>query len=243
MEGRWSCLSTVAWSLIEDRENKLEICELELDPDPRLQTLCFLELPPLASGASHFLCGADKEWVPTSKTYVRTRFSRGRHLPFYTSAIGTIALRFHYQQKGGLGYPYALIISVGALISAIPNDARNVPWEDWGPSSTHLFQSRVPLISLGPFWITDHPPSVVRQYDLPPTRWSQLMAVDISSLQSRPSIVDSAKIFQYDIKTHRPYRDVVIEKQDLNESVFILADREWVVGVRNLVRGFFLTIS
>ena len=127
-------------SLIEDCENRLEICKLELDPVPRLQTLCFLELPPLASGASRFLFEACKEWVPTSKSYARTRSSRGYHLPFYTSAIGTIALRFQYQLQAKFVYPYALIISVEELVSVLPADARNVPWEDWGPSSTHLFK-------------------------------------------------------------------------------------------------------
>jgi hypothetical protein len=72
-------------SLMDDCENMLEICKLELDPVPRLQTLCVLELPPLAPGASHFFDGAYKEWVPTSKSYVRTRSSRGHRLPFYTS--------------------------------------------------------------------------------------------------------------------------------------------------------------
>jgi len=50
-------------------------------------------------------------------------------------------------------------------------------------------------------------------------------------LQSRPPIVDSTNIFQYDIETHLPYRDVMMENEDLYDSNYILADREWVVGV------------
>src|SRR5260221_2952876 len=84
-------------SLVEDYENRLEICKLELYPVPRLQTLCFLELPPLASGVSNFFLDTNTECVPTSKSYARTRSSRGCHIPFYSSAVGTIALRFRYQ--------------------------------------------------------------------------------------------------------------------------------------------------
>ena len=228
-------------SLIEDCENRLEICKLELDPVPLLQTLCFLELPPLASGASHFLFEASKEWVPTSKTYARTRSSRGYHLPFYTSAIGTMALRFQYQLQFKLVYSYALIISVEELVSVLPTDTRNVLWEDWGPSCTHLFKmSTTQLTSLGPFWITDCRSPVVRQYDLRHMRYTQLGAGNKSSFQSRPPIVDSTNIFQYDIETHLPYHNVMIENEDLYKSTYIVADREWVVGVTFPVRGFFV---
>jgi len=228
-------------SLIEDCENRLEICKLELDPVPRLQTLCFLELPPLASGASRFLFEACKEWVPTSKSYARTRSSRGYHLPFYTSAIGTIALRFQYQLQAKFVYPYALIISVEELVSVLPADARNVPWEDWGPSSTHLFKmSTTQLTSLGPFWIIDYRSPVVRQYDLRRTRYTQLMTGSTSLVQSRPPIVHLPDIFQYDIETHLPHRDVMMENEDLYKSTYIVADREWVVGVTFPVRGFFV---
>jgi len=227
-------------SLIDSRacENRLEICKLEIGPVPRLQTLCFLELPPLTSGTSRFLIRHEKEWVPTSKSYMRTRSSRGYHLPFYSSTIGTIALRFGYQPHRGLEDPHVLVISVAALISAIPTDVRNVPWEDWGPSSTHLFETTAHLRSLGPFWITDRPSLVVRQYDLRHTWHTQSMAGDEPSLQSRPPIVDSKGIFRYDIKTQLPYRDVMMENKDLRDSYCIVADREWVVGVTSLVRGF-----
>jgi len=233
-------------SLMEDDENRLEICQLELDPSPRLQTLCFLELPPLTSGAIHLVSGAYTEWVSTSISYTRTRSSRGYHLPFYSSAIGTIALYFLYDRPY-LEFPasesYALVISAAGLVSAIPSDVRNVPWEDWGPSNTHFF--RMPtaqLRSVGPFWNIDGRELVVRQYDLRRTRCTQSMAGDKSSLQSRTPIVASEKIFQYDIETHLPYRDVTITNKDLYGSTYIVADREWVVGVTFPVRGFLVHI-
>src|SRR5260221_5731837 len=131
--------------LVEDYENRLEICKLELDPVPRLETLCFLELPPLASGASNIFSEAITDWVPTSKSYTRTRASRRYNLPFYSSTIGTMALHFWYELPPTVSLmdnseAYALIIGVAALVSAIPTDARNVPWEDWGPSSTHFYK-------------------------------------------------------------------------------------------------------
>ena len=246
-------------SLIDVGGNRLEICKLELDPVPRLQTLCFLELPPLVSSdasSSHFFFGGQKEWVPTSKTYARTRSSRGYHLPFYSSAIGTIALHlYHYQYfLFEITDLYALIISVAELISVMPTDARNLPWESWGPSSTHLFKlptTTTDLTSIGPFWITDHRSwgSVVRQYDPRRARYTQWMAEGKSPFQSRPPIFNSTKIcqygidkiFQYDIETRLPYCDVVMEKKDLNESTYILANREWVIGVTVLVRVILST--
>ena len=225
--------------LIDDCENRLEICKLDLDPVPRLQTMCFLELPPLAPDTSHHLSETYTKWVPTSKSYVRTKSSRVHHLPFYTSTISTIALRFYYQLKGEHTNSYALIISVAALVSAIPTNLRNVPWEDWGPSCTHLFKTAIPqLTSLGPFWIT-HGPESVRQYDLRRMGYTRPKAGDKSSLQSRPPVVDPTNIFQCDIETHLPYRDVMIQNEDLYKSSYIVADREWVVGV---VSGFFVHI-
>ena len=228
--------------LIRDLENRLEICKLDLDPVPRLRTLCFLELPPLALRTSNVFSGSYKKWVPTSKSYVRTKSSRGHHVPFYTSEVSTIALHFRYHTPAQFPTSYALIISVEALVSAIQTDLRNVPWEDWGPPSTHFFKmAATELIPLGPFWIIDGRPPVARQYDLLRTRHTQLMAGDKPSFQSRPPISDLTNIFQYDIKTHLSYRDVMIENKDFykNSDYIVLADREWVVGLtwKPLVRA------
>jgi len=132
---------------------------------------------------------------------------------------------------------YAFIIGVAALVSAIPTDARNVPWEDWGPSSTHFYKmARTLQTSLGPFWIPDYQSPVVRQYDIRRTRYTQSMPGHKSSLRS--SLPFDLKRLQYDIETHLPYRDVMMEN-NLYQSYYIVANREWVVGVPTfMVRGF-----
>ena len=235
--------------LVEDYKNRLEICKLKLKPVPRLQTLCFLELPPLAPGVSNFFLEAITEWVPTSKSYAWTRSSRGYHLPFYSSAIGTIALRFQHELPSKLIFiddddeSYVLIICVAA---AIPTDARNIPWEDWGPSSTHFYKmAPMRLISAGPFWIPDFRSLVVRQYNLRRAQYTQLVpgTKSESSWQSMPwPPFDPIRNFQYDIETYLPYRDIMMEN-DLYQSAYIVADREWVVGVLpSLVHGFFVHI-
>jgi len=238
-------------SLVGGCENGLEICQLELDPSPRLQTVCFLELPILARNASHFFVEAYTEWVPTSKSYAQTRSSRGYHLPFYSSATGTIALHFHYRVGFNVPSSYIFIINVAALVSAIPTDVRNVPWKDWGPSSTHLFEIDMesnwgtePLTSVGPFWIIRRPELVVGQYDLRHTRRTQLMAGDKSIMESRLLWDDTPKIFQHDIETvtYLPYRDVKMENEDLVEADYIVADREWVVGVTQLDVGVSVAV-
>ena len=233
--------------LIEDAENRIEVCKLELGPGPQLQTLCFLELPPLAPGAVHYTPCPHKAWVPTSKSYTWTRSSRGYHLPFYTSRIGTIVIDFQYRLQMGRLYRYALMISVAALVASIPADVRNVPWEDWGPSSTHFFEMATErLTPVGPFWFMECssvPSLVLRQYDIQHTRYTRFMAGDRSLLQLRPPIVDSTNIFQYDIKTHLSYRDVMMQNKDLCGSSYILADREWVIAISNSVRVFFCSRS
>ena len=152
-----------------------------------------------------------------------------------------MALRFDYYQRWQLTASYQLIISITALISAIPTDPSNIRWEDWGPPSTHLFESALGRLSVGPFWIIGRPSLAVRQYDLQRTQYTQLMAGETSSLQSRPPIVDSesTKIFQYDIETHLPYRDVMMENEDSYDGDLV-ANREWVVVIKTLVRGVFV---
>ena len=230
-------------SLVEDYENRLEICKLGLDSVPLLQTLCFLELPPLAPGASNLFFEAVTEWVPTSNSYAGTRSSRRCQLPFYSSAIGTIALRLRYQLPPTLyAETYALIINVAALVSAISTDACNIPWEDWGPSCTHFYgMAPTRPTSVGPFWATDFQSLAIRQYDLRPTRYTRDMAMVDSYFETRPSLHSASK-FKYNINTYMPYRDVKVKHEDLRESTYIVADREWVVGVTDLVRGSFVHI-
>ena len=148
---------------------------------------------------------------------------------------------------GAVFSSYALIINIAALVSAIPTDLRNVPWEDWGPSSTDLFQlATTGPISLGPYWMTDVRTRVlVRQHDLWRTRHTQLMAGDKPSLESRPPKSDSTNVFQHDIKTHLPYRDVMGYKdKDLynNSGYALVADREWAIGVACKVGGSHVTV-
>jgi len=118
-------------ALIDEVEHRLEICKLEIPTSgPYLQTLCFLDLPPLASVASLFVVAISKEWVPTSKHHAQSRSSRGCHLPFFSPTIGTIAL--HYEEETAVGRRfYAMIISVPALLSAISTGVRSVPWVEW----------------------------------------------------------------------------------------------------------------
>jgi hypothetical protein len=232
-------------ALIRDKENSLEICRLEIaSPAPRLQTLCFLELPLLVPRASFCLRTVHREWVPTSTSYTRTRSSRGYHLPFYSSTIGTIVLGLGYQIRRGFYHSYAIVISVESLLSAIRPDVRNVPWVDWGPSGAHLFESRTTqyLIPIGPFLITDPLSLVVRHYDLWHTQYTQSTAEDRSSLQSQSPTLISAEVFQHDVKTHLQYRDVVMDEMNLYNYAYIVADREWVVRVGPLVRGFCVHI-
>jgi len=222
-------------ALIDEVEHRLEICKLETPTlGPYLQTLCFFDLPSLVgSVASLFVSRIQKEYVPTSKHHAQSRSSRGCHLPFYSHTIGTIALRLQFALGMTVYHSYALIISIPALLSAIPTGVRNVPWADWAPSSTHMFKIMT-LKPAGPFWITSLLPLEVRRYDLPHTLSIQSTAEDTSSLQQplSPGTIEGA---WNNLKTH-PYRDTRVPASDgdIYRSADIVADREWVIVVKPL---------
>ena len=225
--------------LTKDSGNRLEVFKLEITShDPCLQTICFLELPPLMPG----LCGVSPliEWVPTSKNYARTRSSRAGHAHFYSSTVGTIALCLTYY----LGTPiecdedpyryYALIIDVEALLYTIRTGGRSVPWADWGPSSTHLFE-RTLVCPAGPSWIIGSSSPVLRQYYPRRMRYAQSMPEDTSS----SSWVFSYLSDEHRIETKLPYRDVLMDDLRNLGGLYKVADREWLVGLaRTLVREF-----
>jgi len=203
-------------ALIDEVEHRVEICKLEIPTlGPYLQTLCFFDLPPLVrSVSSLFVSGIHKEYVPTSRHHAQSRSSRGCHLPFYSHTIGTIALRLQFALGMTVYHSYALIISIPALLSAIPTGVRNVPWVDWAPSSAHMFKIMT-LKPAGPFWITSTLglPLEVRRYDLWHTQSIQSTAEDTSSLQPpiSPGTIDGD---WNSLKTHISYRDVRVPAGD-----------------------------
>ena len=179
--------------LTMDIGHRLEVCKLDItSPDPCLQTICFLELPPLIPRVFVLSFRIFAEWVPTSKNYARSRSSRS-HSHFYSSTVRTITLLLDYcipwDPYGG-PYNYALIIGIEALLHTIRTGVRNVPWADWGPSSTHLFK-RILLCPAGPFWVTGRLPLVLHQYYPQRTRYNQLMPEDTSSSRTGPRVFSS----------------------------------------------------
>jgi hypothetical protein len=245
-------------ALMKDGENSLEVCRLEIaSPGPRLQTLCFLELPPLVSNSSVTFDQASTEWVPTSKDYARSRSSRGHHLPFYSSTVRTIGLlldywkMLHTKPHSSL---YAMIISVPSLLSSIRTDVRNVPWVDWGPSGMHIsIFNRTKLRAAGPFWITHISPLTVHQYDPWRALYTQSMAGHGTSWLTPALISTSTESFGYHwkavefkIKTYLRYRQVKTLRVAFQPGPYtnIVADREWIIEITRVsVCGFCLYIG
>jgi hypothetical protein len=235
---------------MNDGENSLEICRLEIGPRPHLITVSHFELPPLTSESIVQTRGVSKEWVPTSKDYARYRSSRGYHSPFYSSAIRSFGLLLLYYLAHPRGYLITLqctmVISIAALVSAIPTDVRIVPWEDWGPSCTHVFEGDW-LRSAGPLWITDNTvtiPLVVRQFDVLRTWHTQSTTVDASSSQTGPPIFSPTEVScrcweAGKVKTMLPYRDMSMAyRKEFRQYGWMMADREWWRWVSPTVRGF-----
>jgi len=216
-------IDDTTFALTKDTANRLEICKLEISSHAScLQTLCFLELPlltSLAGGTSVVLKEIHMEWVPTSEDYVRSRSSRGHHLPFYSSTVSSIALLLGYEYYHPTGifqfsYEYTMIINVKAIRSVIRSGVHNVPWEDWGPSGTHLFE-KTSLKPAGPFWIRGAYRPVVRQYDLRHARYYTRPIADDMSSQTRlhNRIWDRGHI-----ETNLPYRNVLAKNLNFDHS-------------------------
>ena len=233
-------------ALIREKLNRIEIYRLEVYPSPSvplLQTVCFLELPPVTPITSVTWLFSATEWVPTSRHYKQSRSSREYHIPFYSSTVGTIGLRLHYRVASLYSFKYTMIISIVGLLSAIRTGVHNIPWVDWGPSITHYFREDLSRTA-GPFWIMGLSPLTVRGYGLICMGYIESMAEDMSSLQSRSQpVVFSTKVcgkhwVENQVETHLPYRDIVANDLHVDVDGFVLADREWIVCMGDEVRGF-----
>ena len=240
-------------ALIRVELNRIEVYRLEVCPPasvPLLQTVCFLELPPVTSTTTVSLIFSAMEWVPTSRHYKRSRSSRGYHIPFYSSTVGTIGLLLHYRvESEGYSFKCTMTISIAGLHSVIRMGVHNILWVDWGPSITRFSQENLSVTmgpTVGPFWIVGLSPLTVRDFGPICMGNIESMAEDMSSWQSRPwPVVSSTKVYCYweedQAETHLPYRVIVVNDLHLNDYDFVLADREWIVCIGGSgVRGFCL---
>lgn len=154
-------------------KNSLEICKLEFasQEPPRLQTLCFLELPALEPYSYVVVSRVDKEWVPTSSWYgtqseqqQQQQRPRKRVVPFRSSKVGTIGLLLEHEMRTASVRVLPscwMTVSIAALLPAIyygcassssssdssdDDDSghtavRTLYWPDWGPTATRVLLS------------------------------------------------------------------------------------------------------
>ena len=229
--------------------NRLEICKLVLGTHrPHLQTLCFLELPPLKPDNHCIIFWAEKEWVSTLQNQMFSSSSRRRLGPFQSCKIGTLLLSLTYTPFN-TQHRYGMVVNVAALLLAARSycgDVRTIPWVIWGPPATHIFPlwlnpdgtpRQIRIIPAGPFWIMQDTQLrlVIQDYDWLRNRYMQATVENTSSL-SRPSVTAAKAIGQHwmagEIETYLPHRDVVIiENRDQSTyGTRSLMDREWLVG-------------
>ena len=253
-EAPFVVIDTSLVALIREKLNRLEIYRLEVCPStrvPLLRTVCLLELPSVAPITSVLWRFSAMEWVPTSRHYKRSRSSRGYHIPFYSSKVGTMGLVLHYRVASGYESHCSMIISIAGLLSAIQTRAHYIPWKEWGPSITHFFEGNLSVTggpTIGPFWIADRSPLRVRDYGFIFQGYIESMAKDMSSWQSLPRpMAFSTKVYgehwvDHLVETYLPYRDIVASDLHIDLNGFVLADREWIVRIGFRVRGFCVYI-
>ena len=237
-------------------KNRLEICKLVFQSHrPHLQTLCFLELPPLKPNIRCIISWAEKEWIATSRNQKVSPSSRRRLVPFQSCKIGTLflSLDYNYTLLDPV-HTYGMIASVAALLSAARSycgDVRTIPWAGWGPSATHIVSfgwstHRIPRHKMttpaGPFWIMEDTQLrlVIQDYDWL-RKWQMQATFENTSSLSRPTVTAAKAIGEHwvagEVETHLPHRDVVaIESRD--QSMYgtkALIDREWFIGISRRV--------
>jgi len=247
-----------------ESDKGLEICELGYDP-VQLQTVCFLMLPQFPRPVDAIPeISFTKEWVQTSQHHAARSQSaiseRHGHVRFRSSSLGTINILLDYVAPTGKGVEgesrkYVMIVSVGAIISAVHSDGRReVPWEDWGPAGSHIFpleEGATLPISAGPFWITNLLPLEVRDYDLLRTQYLRSAKEDSSASSSSSSSRSiysptrlAAELGEGDeIETHLPYRSFTAREPKLGRFDNAIADREWIVTISPVVRHVLPFVS
>ncbi|KAH9059097.1 hypothetical protein EDB87DRAFT_1624629 [Lactarius vividus] len=234
--------------LIRESINTLEIHKLELTSSrPRMQTVCFLELPPLKPGALISSSTFSKEWIASSERRTGSRFSR-RRLPFRSSRIDTMTLRlsYHTPKPGIRSSGYTFIFSATALLSVAHSGVRKVSWENWGPLGARIlpYPDIVPAPA-GPFWIICVSPLIVHDYD-------PMRAVHIPSIAESPSPQSGLPIFAStkvvgehwksgEVETRLPYREFASKDTSLHSSD-IVGEREWIVVISPKDGGTFFAV-
>jgi hypothetical protein len=184
-----------------------------------------------------------REWIPTSKCHRQSGLSQERHsLPFYSPTVTSIGLLLCYQKDRRDSFSHTMIISVAALLSSIRSGVSNVPWVDWGPSSTHLTQGRRP-ISAGPFWITCRDPLVVCDYDLLRVRYTQSKMGRHHDRSHHVTELNGVYWEAYTIETYLPSGNVVEDDRILDKFPWLIANREWIVGLTYSVCDFWTHTS
>ncbi|KAH8997773.1 hypothetical protein EDB86DRAFT_2913015 [Lactarius hatsudake] len=188
-------------------------------PDFRMETVCFLEMPPLKPNAFLSVSLTEKEWVSTLKHHPRSDPVRRRNIRF--------SLDYH-------------IHSDNELLTNIRTDRHPVPWTDWGPSRTRIFprpKDIFPPSPAGPFWISHYSPLTKRDYDFlraqcpPSVTTKSSSSPSLSTPVFSKSKVEGEQWVGGTVETSLPYRDYIIPNLHFNSSQQVVADREWLVDL------------
>jgi len=201
--------------LIRESINSLEIYKLELaSSEPRMQSVCLLELPPLKPDALIFHSMFAKEWIASSERHARSRSSQRRLLPFRSSSNDTVALllSYHIPARNIPPAGYAMLFSVTALLSVFHSGARKLSWKSWGPLRTRILPGILPAPA-GPFWVTSVSPLIVCDYDPLRAVHVQCAAEDPSSPFGLPVFAPTKALGEHwvsgQVETRLPYREFV----------------------------------
>lgn len=243
-------------ALIRVPENAIEICRIETtNSTASLQTICFLELPPLMPYAR--LTSASMETENNhgkSTAHPKRRLHRPppRHsfspLPTESLVLLTLTAKITTSAFMDLGRrTYTLAMHARTLLSyaspsshaSRPSHPLVVPWGTWGLLATRCFEgpsssSPSMVVVAGQRWL-DIKSGAIRDFCPHHVRRARAAGTANSLVGLRSSTLAAGRVFACDIESALPYCEISLEKDD-SDSSFVAED-----AMIDLERVVFLT--
>ena len=232
-------------ALIRIPENAIELCRIDTtNSTASLQTICFLELPPLMPYARLTSASIETE-NNHSKSTTHPRRRPHRPPPRYsfspspTESLVLLTLTAKITTSALMDMPrrtYTLAMHARTLLSyASPSSQASrlshplvVPWGTWGLLATRCFEgpsrsSPSMVVVAGQRWL-DIKCGVIRDFCPHHVRRARRAAGTTNHLVGlRSSTLAAGRVFECDIESALPYCEIPLEK-DASDSSFVAED-------------------
>ena len=237
-------LSENVLALIRGSENAIELCRIDTASTASLQTICFLELPPLLPYARLSSASVKTESNPSGSA-TRRRSRQPPRYPFSPSPTDALVLLTLTAKISGSAFvdtrTYTLATHARTLLSyASPapsplSDVSSipvlVPWDAWGPLATRCFDGpggSSDAVVAGQRWFDG---GVIRDF-CPHRVRAAAGGVGLGSTLA------AGRVFACDIESTLPYSEISLARDDGTFADDAMIDNERVVFLTKAVSDF-----